>query len=122
MKTTEQSKNQCKHILLSSIANARNLKYTCEDSVSILETSEIVTDDSNKIAKDLLGQTATIKDLESAETILNYIKKLPNYEELIAEARQALIEEGIEIPETKYIEIFQPGSLGWMRQLIDICK
>lgn len=111
-----------KHVLLSSIANARGLKYCYENQTSVLETEEIVTEDANKIAKELLGQTATVKDLESLDSIINYVKKLPSYETLVAEARKELSEHGINLPENKYIETFEPGSLGWMRQMIDICK
>lgn len=111
-----------RHVLLSSIANSRGFKYRYENQTSILETEETITEDPNKIAKELLGQTATIKDLDSPDSILNYIKKLPSYENLISEARKELSEYGIELPENKYIETFNPGSIGWMRQLIDICK
>lgn len=111
-----------KHVLLSSIANARGLKYYYENQIASLEIDEVVTEDSNKIAKELLGQTATVKDLESLDSIVNYVKKLPSYETLVSEARKDLSEYGIDLPENKYIETFETGSIGWMRQLINICK
>jgi hypothetical protein len=69
-----------------------------------------------------LGQTATVSDIKSFESIITYIKKLPNYEELVAAAKETLAKQGMELPENKYIESFQPGSIGWMRQMIDLVK
>ena len=108
--------------VLSRISSARGFHFTREDSNMVIENENLITTDQNKIAKELLGQTATTKDLSSIDAVLNYIKKLPNYEQLVAEARDTLIEEGVKVPEPQYIETFQPGSLGWMRQIIDICK
>jgi hypothetical protein len=78
--------------------------------------------DWNQIAKELLGQTATVKDIKSVDSILNYIKKLPNYEELVSAARETLGKQGIELPKNEAFESFQPGSIGWMRRIIDIVK
>ena len=111
-----------RHIMLSSIARSKGLKYSPKFGLVNPETNEPVDggDDWNKIAKDLLGQTATIKDIRSVETILKFIKKLPNYEELIAGARETLGKQGIELPKADQIENYQPGSIGWMRKLINI--
>lgn len=113
-----------RHIVLSSIARARGLKYSPKFGLVDPESNEPITggDDWNKIAKDLLGQTATIKDLRSVESIVNYIKKLPNYEELISAAQETLAKQGVELPKKEAIESYQPGTIGWMRQMIDICK
>ena len=110
------------HALLSSIANARGFQLRQDDDVTILENTEFASADQNVIAKNLLGLTATIDDLASTDAIINYIKKLPNYDKLIAEAREYLESEGITVPRSGVIETFQPGTIGWMRQLIDICK
>lgn len=113
-----------RHILLSSIARARGLKYSPKFGLVDPETNEPIAggDDWNKIAKDLLGLTATVKDIRSVDTIINYIKKLPNYDELVAAAKETLGKQGVSLPENKTIETFQPGSIGWMRQMIEICK
>lgn len=113
-----------RHILLSSIARARGMKYSPKSGLVDPETNEVVPngDDWNVIAKQLLGQTATVKDIRSVESIINYIKKLPNYEELIAAAQETLGRSGIELPKKEAIESFQPGTIGWMRQMIDIVK
>lgn len=113
-----------RHILLSSIARARGLKYSPKFGLVDPETNEPVAggDDWNKIAKDLLGQTATVKDIRSVESILNYIKKLPNYDELVSAARETLGRSGIELPQKEAFENYTPGSIGWMRKMINLVK
>jgi hypothetical protein len=113
-------KGEHRHILLSSVARARGMKYSYKNGLVDPETNEVITKDPNKMAKDLLGQTATANDIKSVESIINYIKKLPNYEELVAAARETLSKQGVELPESKQIETFQPGSIGWMRRMIDL--
>lgn len=115
-------KGEHRHILLSSIARAKGFKYSYKNGLMDPETDTVITKDPNKMAKDLLGQTATANDLKSVESILSYIKKLPNYEELVSAARETLGKQGVELPENIAIETFQPGSIGWMRQMIEICK
>jgi len=116
-----------RHILLSSIAKQRiddnhpeGLKWSTQAGLVDRATNETVTKDGNQIAKMLLGQTATVKDITSVENIINYVKKLPNYEELVADAREAFAKDGLELPKAGQVESFQPGSIGWMRQMIDI--
>jgi hypothetical protein len=115
-------KGEHRHILLSSIARARGMKYSYKNGLVDPETDEVITKDPNKMAKDLLGQTATVNDIKSFESIIAYIKKLPNYEELVAAARETLAKQGMELPENRQIETFQPGTIGWMRQMIDLVK
>jgi hypothetical protein len=115
-------KGEHRHILLSSIARARGLKYSYKNGLMDPETDTTITKDPNKMAKDLLGQTATANDIKSVESITAYIKKLPNYEELVASARETLGKQGVELPENRTIETFQPGSIGWMRQMIEMCR
>jgi len=93
-----------RHVLLASIAKARELEYNAENT------------DYNQTAKELLGVTATAKDTESVEDILNFIKKLPKYEDLVKEAR----EQGMDIPKVDNIEVYQTGTIGWMRRMLDI--
>jgi len=113
-----------RHIVLSSIARARGLKYSPKHGLLNAQTDELLPNgnDWNNIAKELLGQTATVKDIKSVDSILNYIKKLPNYEELVAGARETLGKQGIELPNANQVESYQPGSIGWMRQMINIIQ
>lgn len=111
-----------RHILLSSIARARGMKYSPKFGLVDPETNEPLPggDDWNTIAKKLLGQTASVKDIRSVENIINYIKKLPNYEELIAAAQETLGRSGIELPKKEALEHYTPNSPSWMRRIIDI--
>jgi hypothetical protein len=95
---------QNKQTLLASIAKARELELT--------ESWE----DTDQLAKEYLGQTAIAKDLATVESIVNFIKKLPRYEELVESARAA----GMDLPRADTIETYQPGSIGWMRRLINL--
>lgn len=119
---SEKYRGEHRHIVLSSIARARGMKYSPKFGLVDPDTNEVVSDDWNVIAKELLGQTATVKDIRSVEGILEYIKKLPNYEELIAAARETLDKYGVELPKKEAVEQYQPGTIGWMRQMIDIVK
>ena len=113
-----------RHIVLSSIARARGIKYSPKSGLLDPETNEPLPngDDWNSIAKQLLGQSATVSDIKNVDSIINYIKKLPNYEELIANARETLGRYDIELPKKEAIESYQPGTIGWMRSMIDIIK
>ena len=120
-------KGQHRHILLNSIGKARKsddypkgLKWSYNKGLVDRATEEVITKDPNTIAKMLLGQTATADIAISFPKIMDFIKKLPNYEELTADARETLGKQGIELPSHKQIESFQPGTIGWMRSLIDI--
>jgi len=122
--TDSSYRGEHRHILLSSIARARGMKYSPKSGLVDPETNEPLPngDDWNSISKQLLGQTATVKDIRSVESIINYIKKLPNYEELIAAAQETLGRSGIELPKKEAVESYQPGTIGWMRQMIDIVR
>jgi hypothetical protein len=95
---------QNKQTLLASIAKARELE--------IAESWE----DTDQLAKEYLGQTAVAKDLATVESIVSFIKKLPKYEELVESARAA----GMDLPRADTIETYQPGTIGWMRRLINL--
>jgi len=111
-----------RHMILSSIANARGLKWSFQNGLVNRETNEVISKDPNEIAKKLLGQTATPKDLADPEAIIDYIIKLPNYEELVAKARVDLDKEGIKLPVAGKVESFQPGTGAWFRRMIEIVK
>ena len=93
-----------KQTLLASIAKARDLELT--------ENWQ----DTDQLAKEYLGQTAVAKDLATVESIVDFIKKLPKYEELIESARAA----GMDLPLADTIETYTPGTIGWMRKLINL--
>ena len=114
-----------RHIVLSSIARSKGIKYSPKFGLIDPKTNEVLPngDDWNSIAKTLLGQSASVKDIKNVNTILDYIIKLPNYEELVAAARDTLDRDGVSLPKkTNTVETYTPGSIGWMRRMIDIVK
>ncbi len=115
-------KGSHRHIILASIAKARGMKWSFQNGLVDRETNEVITRDPNEIAKKLLGQTATPKNLEDPEAIIDFVIKLPNYEELVADARETLGREGVVLPQAGKVESFQPGSNAWFRKMIEIVK
>ena len=116
---SEQYRGEHRHILLASIARARGIKYSPKFGLVDPDTNDVISNDWNVIAKQLLGQTATINDIKSVENIIEYIKKLPNYEELIAAARETLLKYGVELPTVEAFEIFGEGTTDWFRSVMD---
>ena len=115
-------KGSHRHVILASIAKARGMKWSFQNGLVNRETNEVISRDPNEIAKKLLGQTATPKNLEDPEAIIDFIIKLPNYEELIADARETLSKEGVQLPEAGKVESYTPGSGAWFRKMIEIVK
>ncbi len=111
-----------RHIILASIARVRGMKWSANNGLMSGDGKELVSKDGNEIAKKLLGQTATIKDLQDPEAIIDYVIKLPNYEELVADARETLGREGVKLPEAGKVESFTPGTGAWFRKMIEVVK
>lgn len=97
---TGKYRGEHRQILLASIAKVRGLKYSPKFGLVDRETNEPIENGSDWdfIAKTLLGKSATIQDIRSVDGIINYIIKLPEYEELIASARETLGRSGVELP------------------------
>ena len=41
---------------------------------------------------------------------------------LVADARETFQKDGLELPKEGQLESYQPGTIGWMRQMIDIVQ
>jgi hypothetical protein len=111
-----------RHVILSSIARQRGMKWSPNSGLMSGDGAELISKDGNEIAKKLLGQTATVKDLQDPESVIDYIIKLPNYEELVADARETLGREGVKLPIAGKVESFTPGSGAWFRKMIEVIK
>jgi hypothetical protein len=98
------------------------MKWSANNGLMSSDGKELVSKDGNEIAKKLLGQTATVKDLQDPEAIIDYVIKLPNYEELVADARETLSREGVKLPEAGKVESFTPGTGAWFRKMIEVVK
>jgi hypothetical protein len=89
-------------ILLVHLAEQKDIEFKMEDLES----------DANTVAKQILGQMATSKDLETVESIVRIISKLPNYDKLVEG-----VKEQVDLPDT---EAFIAGSAAWFRRLMGI--
>jgi len=117
-----QLKGAHRHVILASIAKTKGMKWSFQNGLMNRETNEVITKDPNEIAKKLLGQTASPKNLQDPEAIIDYIIKLPNYEEMVADARQTLAKDGVELPVAGQVESYTPGTGAWFRKMIEIIK
>jgi len=100
-----------KHILLKSIAEAKGLDYDQENG--LVEGEELIQDE-HQIAKRLLGQMTSEKDLATVESIIDVIIKLPNYEKLIESARDHL-----DLPKQPQLVSHATGTPSWFRRMMD---
>lgn len=121
-KEGSELKGSHRHIILASIARAKGMKWSFQNGLMTGDGKDLITKDPNEIAKKLLGQTATVKNLQDPEAIIDYIIKLPNYEELVKDARETLGREGVQLPVANALESYQPGTSAWFRRMIEVIK
>lgn len=107
-------KGMHRQVLMSSLAKVNGLTWSPNKGLLNRETKEIVSKDADEIARMLLGNGAKKDDLEDVESIIAFIKNHPNYNELVADARDVFAKDGLELPES-----IQEGTARWMRDLMD---
>ena len=100
-------------ILLASIAKAQGMKWSYKNGLMDRETNEIITKNPAEIAEKLINGTTA--DLSSVESIVKKIKALPNYEELVKDARDAFERDKLTLPEDTVL----PGTGSWYRQFLN---
>jgi hypothetical protein len=101
-----------RQILMASISTAQGFKWSPNTGLVDRATNEIVSTDPAEIAQKLLGPTAQIDDLESVETIITKAKTLPNYEQLVADARETFSKMDLVLPES-----LEDKQLGRIKEL-----
>jgi hypothetical protein len=113
-----QYKGLHRHILLSSIAKAQNLKWSPKFGLVNRDNNEIISQDPAEIAVALLGQGHKASDLTTVETVIKAIKDRPDFERLVADAKEAFGKENLILPESQPL----PGTGAWFRawQNLDI--
>jgi hypothetical protein len=87
-----------KHLVLSSIAKAQGYKWSYLNGLMDRSTNKTISKNPDEIAKKIIGDDAKKEDLVSVESIIKAIKNKPQYEEWIAQARQDLEKDGLELP------------------------
>ena len=89
-------------ILLSAIARGRGLKFSPKFGlVDPAQGDEVIAATWDKIAPLLLGKGAKEPDTHTVETMLAFLKKDPNYEQLIAPWKETMEKAGKQVPESK---------------------
>ena len=106
-----QFKGVHRNILMASLAKAQNMKFSPKLGLLDRTTNEVITQDPNEIAVRLLGQGHTAKDLESVEKIIKNNKDRTDFEQLIADAKEAFARDNLVLPESSPL----PGTGAWFR-------
>lgn len=105
-----------RNVLMASLAKAQNMKFSPKFGLLDRATNEVITQDSDEIAVRLLGTGHTTKDLVSVEKIISNIKGRPEFEQLIADAKEAFARDNLVLPESSPT----PGTGAWFRSLQDL--
>jgi hypothetical protein len=98
-------------ILLASIAKAQNMKWSPKFGLVDRETNEVISADPKEIAVKLLGQGYAPKDLNTVETIIKAVKDRPDFEQLVADAKENFSRDNLVLPESRPL----PGTGAWFR-------
>jgi hypothetical protein len=102
-----------RQLLMASIAKAQGMKWSYKNGLMDRETNEIISQNPAEIAQKLINGTPT--DLESVETIVAKIKPRADYEQLVADAKEALARDNLSLPES--IQVVE-GSAVWFRNFM----
>ena len=111
-----QFKGMHRHVLLSSIAKAQNLKWSPKFGLMDRTTNEVISTDPKEVAVKLLGPGHTPKDLSTVESIVKSIKGRADFAQLTADAREAFERDNLVLPESSVL----PGTGAWYRQFVDM--
>jgi len=106
-----QFKGVHRAILLASIAKAQNMKWSPKFGLVDRGTDEVIAADPKEIAVRLLGQGHAPKDLITVETIIKAIKDRPDFEQLVADAKENFSRDNLVLPESRPL----PGTGAWFR-------
>ena len=105
-----------RHVILASIVSALHpgLKWSYKHGLVDRVTNQTVN--GGKTAKKLSDVTGIpVSKLNTADDILDAISKRPNYEQLIAAARETLAKSNLQLPEAAPT----PGTAAWFRTYSD---
>lgn len=105
-----------RHVILASIVSALHpgLKWSYKHGLVDRVTNTTVPDGrSSKKLSDVTG--IPVAKLNTADDILDAVSKRPNYDQLIAAARETLAKSDIQLPEAAPL----PGTAAWFRSHSD---
>jgi hypothetical protein len=90
-------KDANKHVVLSSIAKHKGLKWSPTTGLVSRENNEVISTDPDDIARTLLGGQANRGSITSVEKILDALEGNPDADAILADARETLGREGVTI-------------------------
>lgn len=105
-----QFKGSHRNILMASLARAQRMKFSPKHGL-LDPDNKLITNDPAEIAVHLLGQGHVPKDLSSVESIIKSIKDRPDFEQLIANAKETFARDNLVLPESAPL----PGTGAWFR-------
>jgi hypothetical protein len=111
-----QFKGMHRHVLLSSIAKAQNMKWSPKSGLLDRTTNEVISTDPKEVAVKLLGLGHTPKDLATVESVVKAIKDRPDFETLVKDAKEAFERDNLVLPESSVL----PGTGAWYRKFVDM--
>ena len=114
----EESKltGMSRHVILASIVSALHPGLKCSYKHGLVDRVTNTTVPDGKSAKKLSDITGIpVAKLNTADDILDAVRKRPNYDQLIAAARETLAKSDIQLPEAAPT----PGTAAWFRTYTD---
>jgi hypothetical protein len=109
-------KGKHRMILIASIAKAQGMKWSPAKGLVNRDTNEVIARDPAGIAKNLLGNNATPANLDSVETIIKFIKGRPDYDALVADAKEQFAKDQLDMPES--VETLGDKHLRRLKELL----
>lgn len=92
-----QYKDANKHVVLSAVAKHHGFKWSPTQGLISRTTNDVVSTNPDEIAQMLLGNGKNRGDLTSVEAVVNALEGNPDRDAILADARETLGREGIEI-------------------------
>jgi hypothetical protein len=99
--SSKNNNTESRNLLLQHLAEQRELELDLEK----------IDRDPHWVAKHVLGQMAESRDIETVDSIVKIISKLPNYHSLVEG-----VKDQIELPDP---ESFIVGSAAWFRRMME---
>jgi hypothetical protein len=110
-----------RNVLMNSIAKSMGYKLNQTAGIADRATNKVISDDPDRIAKLLLSNRATSKDLHSVETIVAALEGDPKRDAKLADAREHFAKVGVPFMESEqplYIEYNEVNFLARLRDRI----
>ena len=89
-----------RHLLMASIAKALGFKWSYKHGLVSRMSDKVISREPDYIAEVLLGPGAVAKDLASVESIYEFIKDRPDYDEITQYFKADCEREGLAMPGT----------------------